>query len=76
MRSRRHWVLAAVVAGWGISAPLAQATWIGASSGNTNDSVHLYTNTSNWAGGTIDDTFASSFTFTAPTTLYFAPIGR
>ena len=48
-----------------------QLVWIGATSGNTNDSSHDYNNTANWAGGTIDDSF-SGVTFTGNTTLYFS----
>jgi autotransporter-associated beta strand protein len=44
-------------------------SWIGATSGTTNDSAHTYNNTANWAGGVIDDSF-SGVNFTANTTLY------
>jgi hypothetical protein len=33
-------------------------TWIGATSGSTNDAAHDYNNTANWAGGVIDDSFS------------------
>ena len=45
-------------------------TWIGATTGNTNDASHLYNNTANWAGGVIDNSFAG-VTFTGNTTLFF-----
>ena len=45
-------------------------TWIGATTGTTNDASHLYNNTANWAGGVIDNSF-SGVTFTGNTTLYF-----
>ena len=46
-------------------------TWIGATSGSTNDAAHNFNNTSNWSGGTIDDSF-SGVTLTANTTLYLS----
>jgi autotransporter-associated beta strand protein len=46
-------------------------TWIGATSGATNDAAHNFNNLSNWAGGTIDDSFAG-VTLTANTTLYLS----
>jgi autotransporter-associated beta strand protein len=49
-------------------------TWIGATSGTTDDTSHLYNDPANWAGGVIDNSF-SGVTFTANTTLYFnAPV--
>ena len=45
-------------------------SWIGATTGNTNDAAHLYNNTANWAGGVIDNSFAG-VTLTGATTLYF-----
>jgi autotransporter-associated beta strand protein len=48
----------------------AWAAWTGAVTGTTNDAAHTYTNTTNWAGGTIDDSFAG-VTLTGTTTLYF-----
>ena len=49
--------------------PRVVPTWMGATSGTTNDAAHAYLNTANWAGGTIDDSF-SGVTFTANTTLF------
>ena len=48
----------------------SQAVWIGATTGNTVDAAHNYTNTANWAGGIIDDDF-TGVTLTGATTLYF-----
>jgi len=45
-------------------------TWIGATTGTTDDAAHLYNNTANWAGGVIDNSFAG-VTLTGATTLYF-----
>jgi autotransporter-associated beta strand protein len=45
-------------------------TWIGATSGSTNDAAHQYDNTANWAGGVIDNSF-SGVTLTGDTSLYF-----
>src|SRR3954466_12280461 len=45
-------------------------SWIGATSGTTNDAAHNYNSTANWAGGVIDDSF-SGVTLSANTTLYF-----
>ena len=45
-------------------------SWIGATTGNTNDAAHLYNNTANWAGGVIDNSFAG-VALTGATTLYF-----
>lgn len=44
-------------------------TWIGATSGSTNDAAHRYDNPANWAGGVIDDSFAG-VTFASDTTLF------
>lgn len=53
-----------------LAAGTAQAGWIGATSGTTNDDAHDYTNTNNWENGVIDDDF-SGVTLTGATTLYF-----
>ena len=45
-------------------------TWIGATTGNSNDAAHLYNNTANWAGGVIDNSF-SGVTLAGDTTLFF-----
>ena len=45
-------------------------TWIGATSGNTNNAAHQYNNVANWSSGVIEDSFAGA-TFTANTTLFF-----
>jgi len=45
-------------------------SWIGATTGSTDDAAHLYNNTANWAGGIIDNSFAG-VTLTGSTTLYF-----
>jgi autotransporter-associated beta strand protein len=44
-------------------------SWIGATSGSTNDAAHNYNNTANWSGGVINDSFAGA-TFSANTTLF------
>src|SRR5436190_1438975 len=46
-------------------------TWIGATSGLTNDAAHNYNNPANWVGGVIDDSFAG-VTFTTHTNLYLS----
>jgi autotransporter-associated beta strand protein len=46
-------------------------TWIGATSGATNDTAHNYNNTANWVGGVIDDSFAG-VALSGNTTLYFS----
>ncbi len=46
-------------------------SWIGATSGSTNDSAHSYTNTANWSGGTINDSFAG-VTLSGNTTIYLS----
>ncbi|HEX8323555.1 MAG TPA: autotransporter-associated beta strand repeat-containing protein, partial [Tepidisphaeraceae bacterium] len=46
-------------------------SWIGATTGSTNDAAHDYNNTANWAGGVIDDSF-NGVTLTANTTLYLS----
>lgn len=53
-----------------LAAATAQAVWIGATAGATNDDNHEYTNTNNWENGVIDDVLPN--TFTGKTTLYFA----
>lgn len=50
--------------------PRTVPTWIGATTGLTNDAAHNYNNPANWAGGVIDDSFAG-VTFTTHTNLYF-----
>jgi autotransporter-associated beta strand protein len=45
-------------------------SWIGATSGSTNDFAHDYNNIFNWSGGVINDDF-STVTLTANTTIYF-----
>jgi regulator of RNase E activity RraB len=44
-------------------------SWIGATSGSTNDAAHNYNNTANWSGGVINDSFAGS-ALSANTTIY------
>ncbi|MDP9173513.1 MAG: autotransporter-associated beta strand repeat-containing protein, partial [Planctomycetota bacterium] len=46
-------------------------SWVGATSGNTNDAAHDYNNAANWTGGVINDNFSTA-TLTANTTLYFS----
>ncbi len=46
-------------------------SWVGATSGSTNDAAHSYNNTANWSGGTINDSFAG-VTFSANTTIYLS----
>ena len=53
-----------------LAAGTAQAVWIGATNGTTDDDAHNYTNVANWVGGVIDDDF-SGVTLTGATTLYF-----
>ena len=53
-----------------LAAGTAQAVWIGATSGTTNDDAHNYTNVANWADGVIDDDFRN-VTFTGETLLNF-----
>src|SRR5260221_3450931 len=51
---------------------LASAQWIGASSDATNDAAHDYNTTTNWSGGSINDTFSASTALGSDTTLYFS----
>ena len=52
-----------------LAAGTAQAVWIGATSGTTDDAAHDYTNTNNWENFVIDDVLPN--TFTANTQLRF-----
>src|SRR5262245_39314834 len=50
----------------------ALLTWIGATSGVTNDAAHDYNDPNNWAGGVIDDSFNGVNFAAGSTTLYFS----
>jgi len=51
--------------------PRLHFTWIGATSGNANNSAHDYDNLLNWVGGIIDNNF-STVTLSSNTTIYVA----